>query len=68
MAILKIFRTDEWQNFRATGVFSGSADDLRDGFIHFSTEETLAGTLAKYFKDESQIILADVEIRRGVMI
>ena len=61
MAILKIFRTDEWQHFRATGVFSGSADDLRDGFIHFSTEATLSGTLAKYFKDESQIIIADVD-------
>ena len=32
-----------------TGAFAGSADDLRDGFIHLSTREQLAGTIAKHF-------------------
>lgn len=61
MAILKLFRMDEWRKFNQAHIFTGSPDDERDGFIHFSTEETLAGTLAKYFKDDTQIIIADVD-------
>ncbi|MEP6342018.1 MAG: DUF952 domain-containing protein [Maricaulaceae bacterium] len=61
MSIFKIFRTDEWQDFSQAHIFTGSADDVRDGFIHFSSEETLAGTLAKYFKDDAEIVIAQVD-------
>ena len=61
MSIFKIFRADEWQDFSQAHIFTGSADDVRDGFIHFSSEETLAGTLAKYFKDDAEIIIAQVD-------
>ena len=61
MSIFKIFRVDEWRKFSQAQIFTGSTDDVRDGFIHFSTEETLVGTLTKYFKDEAQIIIARVD-------
>ena len=61
MSIFKIFRVDEWRKFSQAHIFTGSADDVRDGFIHFSTEATLAGTLTKYFKDEAKIIIAEVD-------
>ncbi len=34
---------------RQTGQFSGSADDLSDGFIHLSTKEQVAGVDRKVF-------------------
>lgn len=59
--IYKIFRPAEWDDFSASGVFRGSADDVRDGFIHFSTAMQLAGTLAKYYTDGVDIVLAEVD-------
>ena len=61
MSVFKIFRPNEWQMFENHAVFKGSADDLRDGFIHFSTAEQMAGTLAKYYADEPSIIIAKVD-------
>ncbi len=47
--IVKLLRPEEWAAFEAEGVFAGSGDDARDGFIHLSTPEQLAGTAAKHF-------------------
>ena len=58
MAIFKVFKQREWESFTQIGEFAGSADDQRDGFIHFSTESQLAGTLNKYYNQESLIIIA----------
>jgi len=58
--IFKILRTAEWHAFQAAGQFDGSPDDLRDGFIHFSAAEQVAGTLAKYFSGESEVVILTV--------
>ncbi len=34
---------------RAQGIYRGSADDARDGFIHFSTAAQVAGTAVRHF-------------------
>ena len=60
--IFKIFRVDEWSSAQREGRFLGSPDDIRDGFIHFSTAEQLRGTLEKYFSAEREIILAEVDV------
>ena len=62
MAIFKILRADEWAAFEAAGEFAGSADDVRDGFIHLSTEAQLAGTLAKHFAGEAGLVVAEVAV------
>ena len=59
--IYKIFRTAEWSAADGLSAFAGSPDDIRDGFIHFSTAEQLRGTLEKYFVDEDVIILASFD-------
>lgn len=59
--IYKIFRVEEWLWAEREGRFLGSPDDMRDGFIHFSTAEQLRGTLAKYFASESEIVLAAID-------
>ena len=59
--IVKIFRRDEWDSASAAGRFAGSADDARDGFIHFSTADQLSGTLAKHYRGETDLVIAEVD-------
>ncbi len=49
MLVYKLLRPTEWAAFDAAGVFAGSADDRRDGFVHLSGEDQVAGTRAKWF-------------------
>lgn len=62
MAIYKILRAGEWAVFQADGRFAGSADDLRDGYIHLSTGEQLAGTLARHFAGEAGLVRLEVVV------
>jgi uncharacterized protein (DUF952 family) len=62
MAIYKIFRAAEWAAFLASGSFAGSADDLRDGYVHLSTGEQAPATLAKWFAGERGIVVAEVAV------
>jgi len=57
MLVLKIFRRPEWNAFRAAGETVGAPVDVADGFIHFSTAAQVAETAAKYFADESDLVL-----------
>jgi uncharacterized protein (DUF952 family) len=49
--VYKVCSIDEWAAALEAGVYVGSADDARDGFIHFSTAAQLPGTLARHFAD-----------------
>jgi uncharacterized protein (DUF952 family) len=55
--VYKLLRQSEWQQADKSGVFSGSADDLRDGFIHLSAPDQLRATFEKYFADGPEPIL-----------
>ena len=57
MLIYKILRRPEWDAFRAAGQTAGAPVDLADGFIHFSAAPQLAETAAKWFADESDLVL-----------
>lgn len=59
--VFKIFRKEEWTDFSARTTFEGSTDDVRDGFIHLSTQEQLDGTLAKHFARDESVVLARVK-------
>jgi uncharacterized protein (DUF952 family) len=39
------------------GSFTGSVDDMRDGFIHLSAGHQLEGTLAKHFAGHDDLVL-----------
>jgi uncharacterized protein (DUF952 family) len=58
--IYKILRAAEWQEAERDGVFRGSPDDRRDGFIHFSTAGQTPGTYEKYFSDTPGLVLAAI--------
>ena len=59
--IYKICRADEWGEAQATGIFRGSTDDQRDGFIHFSTAEQSLATYQKYFAGQTGLLLVAVD-------
>jgi uncharacterized protein (DUF952 family) len=42
-------------------VFRGSEVDRRDGFIHFSTAAQVAGTAAKHFSGQADLLLLCVD-------
>jgi uncharacterized protein (DUF952 family) len=44
------------------GLWEGSPDDLRDGFIHLSTASQVPGTLAKHFAGRGALVLLEVAV------
>ena len=59
--IYKILRPTEWHTLQSEGLFKGSADDLRDGFIHFSTAAQLQTSTDLYFQDVDRVVFAAVD-------
>ena len=59
--IYKICSQQDWDHAHLHGFFNGAAIDLKDGYIHFSTKETLRETYNKYFKDQSNLIIFEIE-------
>ncbi len=59
--IYKIATRAEWEAAQAAGRYEGSADDARDGFIHFSSREQLAATAAKHFTGQDGLVLVAVD-------
>ncbi len=59
--IYKICEAAQWRQAERDGGFRGSAVDLADGYIHFSTAAQVAGTAAKHFAAMSGLVLVAVE-------
>ena len=59
--IFKICKAAEWVEAERSGVFRGSAIDLSDGYIHFSTAAQVAETAARHFADQADLVLVAVE-------
>jgi len=57
MLIFKVLRAREWAALQAAGRTDGALVDVADGYIHFSTAQQLATTLAKHFAGEDGLTL-----------
>ena len=55
---------DTWQEAVRAGAYRGTADDLRDGFIHFSTAEQIAESARRHRAGQSGLVLIAVESAR----
>ncbi|MBL8848018.1 MAG: DUF952 domain-containing protein [Hyphomicrobium zavarzinii] len=55
--IFKIVGQEAWAQACREGVYRGSPDDMRDGFIHFSAPEQLQGTAVKHFRGVADLLL-----------
>lgn len=57
----KVLTADQMQALE-TGTFAGAPVDLADGYIHLSTADQLAETLAKHFAGQDGLWLAAVDL------
>lgn len=62
--IYKICPGSEWDDALRRGSFEGSAVDLADGFIHFSTAAQVAETAHKHFRGQDGLMLVAVDSDR----
>jgi len=62
--IYKLLDRPAWDAALAEGVFKGSAVDLADGFIHFSSASQAAETARRYFTGRSDLMLVAVDTER----
>src|SRR5690348_3560632 len=60
--IYKLMTRDEWAAAETAGSYRGSAHDVRDGYIHFSTAAQLAETARKYFSGVPGLVLLAVDV------
>ena len=60
--IYKIVSEHEWIAAEAEGYFIGSAADIDDGFIHFSTASQVEKTAALHFAGRKGLLLVAVEV------
>jgi uncharacterized protein (DUF952 family) len=59
--IYKISPASAWREAERQGVYRGSADDLRDGFVHFSTAAQVAETAKRHFSGQTGLFLIEVD-------
>ena len=61
--IYKICTIQEWKKALTKGVFIGTAIDLKDNYIHFSTEQQIYKTLCLHFKGKKNLCLLKLSIK-----
>ena len=59
--IYKISTKSEWQEVKNKGELKGSKKDLEDGYIHFSGEDQVEGTLKKFYSNKKDLILLKID-------
>lgn len=59
--IYKILSRDAWEAAARDGVYQGSAVDVADGFIHFSTADQAAETARRHFRGQGGLVVLALE-------
>ena len=59
--IYTLVRASDWRAAEAAGEYRGSADDRRDGFLHFSAAAQVRESAAKHRAGEADLLLVAVE-------
>ena len=59
--IYKICPASAWREAERQGVYRGSADDARDGYIHFSTASQVPETARKHYFGQTGLFLIAVD-------
>lgn len=60
--IYNLCRRPDWDAALALGEYCGSADDIRDGFIHFSTAAQVVESAARHRRGVADLLLLAVEV------
>ena len=63
-SIYTLVRGEDWRKAEQAGTYAGSAQDQRDGFLHFSTAAQLRATAAKHRRGEADLVMVEVDVAR----
>jgi uncharacterized protein (DUF952 family) len=55
---------EAWEEAVAAGQYVGTADDRRDGFLHFSTADQIAESARRHRAGQAGLVLVTVEAAR----
>jgi uncharacterized protein (DUF952 family) len=58
--VYTLVRAADWRAAEALGFYQGSADDVRDGFLHFSAAEQLRASAAKHRAGIADLLMVEV--------
>ena len=58
--IYTLVRAADWRAAEEAGAYHGSADDRRDGFLHFSTAAQLRASAAKHRAGITDLLMVEV--------
>ncbi len=58
--VYKIVGEELWRLAAREGIFTGSAADLADGFIHLSARDQVAATAARHFSGRADLLLVAI--------
>ncbi|WP_062734279.1 DUF952 domain-containing protein [Sphingobium abikonense] len=58
----KVLTAEQFDQFKADGVFKGAPVDLADGYIHMSTREQAAETVAKHFAGQDRLVMLMIDL------
>jgi uncharacterized protein (DUF952 family) len=62
--VYRICEATAWATAQATGELPWSELDRRDGYMHLSRAEQVAGTLARYFAGRDDLVLLSIACDR----
>ena len=60
--IYKILTPKEWDDFKESGNFTGSALDIKDGFIHAAFNDQYPRLLNKFFEGIRPVVLVSIDV------
>lgn len=58
----KVLTADQFAQFKADGLFKGAPVDLADGYIHMSTRDQAAETVAKHFAGQDRLVMLMIDL------
>jgi uncharacterized protein (DUF952 family) len=59
--VYTLVRAPDWAAALADGAYAGSADDARDGFLHFSTAAQLRASAAKHRAGVPDLLMIEAD-------
>ncbi|PWS38714.1 DUF952 domain-containing protein [Falsiroseomonas bella] len=62
--IYTLVRGVDWRAAERAGAYAGSADDARDGFLHFSTAAQVQESARKHRRGEPDLWLIEADVAR----
>ena len=58
----KVLTAEQFEQFKADGVFKGAPVDLADGYIHMSARDQAAETVAKHFTGQDRLVMLMIDL------